>query len=112
MTAIHGEQPEGYHGVHVDCGTCTVRGRACSDCVISVLLGVPEDDPVDLAAEERSALATLAESGLLPPLRLVRPVTARTPETGDPTDDQSDDPTDDQTDYQTGEQTEEDMFGP
>lgn len=83
MTAIQGE-PDGRHdGVHVDCGTCAVRGRACSDCVISVLLGVPEDDPVDLAAEEEIALAALAESGLLPPLRLVRPVTVEEEVTDD-----------------------------
>lgn len=66
----------------MDCGQCSVRGRACSDCVISVLLGVPEDGPVsvDLAGDEREALAALAAAGLLPPLRLVHSVTTPDPE--------------------------------
>jgi hypothetical protein len=52
----------------VDCDDCRVRGPACSDCVVAVLLGTPPaafDDP------ERRALAVLADSGLVPPLRLV-----------------------------------------
>lgn len=66
----------------MDCGRCVVRGGACSDCVISVLLGMPEDRPVavDLVADERTALAALAESGLLPPLRLVESTRAPDPE--------------------------------
>lgn len=59
--------------LHVDCGTCQARGPACSDCVISVLLGAP-DEGVDLNPEERGALSALADSGVLPPLRLVTPV--------------------------------------
>lgn len=59
--------------LHVDCGTCIARGPGCSDCVISVLLG-PMPDEVVLAGEEQVALAALAASGLLPPLRLVRAV--------------------------------------
>lgn len=52
----------------IDCDTCEVRGVACSDCVVSVLLG-----PVDrVSGEARVALAVLAGSGLVPPLRLVR----------------------------------------
>lgn len=61
--------------LHVDCGTCQARGPACSDCVISVLLGAPEEG-VDLDPEEQGALSALAESGVLPPLRLVTPVAA------------------------------------
>jgi hypothetical protein len=56
--------------LYVDCATCRARGPACSDCVISVLLG-PMSDDVDLDDQERAALAAMAESGLLPPLRLV-----------------------------------------
>lgn len=51
----------------VDCESCTVRGVGCSDCVVSVLLGVP--DGLELDHEERTALAVLSEGGLLPPLR-------------------------------------------
>lgn len=58
------------HGVLVDCGTCTVRGDACSDCVVTVLLGPPGD--LTLTAEEQGALGALAGAGLVPPLRLVR----------------------------------------
>lgn len=64
----------------VDCDGCAVRGPACSDCVVSVLLGMPEvrrDEPAgarpaeDLDEAERAAIAVLAGSGLVPPLRLV-----------------------------------------
>lgn len=68
--------------LHVDCGRCALRGKACSDCVISVLLGVPDDRPVavDLVPDERAALAALAGSGLVPPLRLVESVSIPDPE--------------------------------
>lgn len=54
--------------MHIDCDRCEMRGLACSDCVVSVLLG-----PIDseLGGEERQALGVLAEAGLVPPLRLV-----------------------------------------
>jgi hypothetical protein len=55
--------------LHVDCNSCVARGDACSDCVISVLLGAPDQVELDLA--ERSALSALAEQGLVPPLRLI-----------------------------------------
>ena len=63
--------------LHVDCGSCAVRGLACQDCVVSVLLGAPGE--VDLDSSEQAAIAALADSGLVPPLRLVpgaRPVHA------------------------------------
>lgn len=68
--------------LHVDCGRCAVRDKACSDCVISVLLGVPEgrSSGVRLVPDERAALAALADSGLVPPLRLVEPTTVPDPE--------------------------------
>lgn len=61
---------------HVDCNRCVGRGAGCGDCVISVLLGVPPEAPktMDLLGEERAALKVLAESGLLPPLRMVQPI--------------------------------------
>ncbi len=77
----------------IDCGSCAVAGLACDDCVVSVLLGAPEGaatgggtrDPSDLPViplsslstvrdvedEHAAALAVLADSGLVPPLRLV-----------------------------------------
>ena len=77
----------------VDCESCEVRGNACGDCVIGVLLGVPavparrtddrsgdvvaaQDGPsgastVQLDAPEQRALAVLADQGLVPRLRLV-----------------------------------------
>lgn len=52
----------------IDCGTCTAAGAACGDCVVSLLLG-----PAELSAEHERAVAVLADTGLVPPLRLVRP---------------------------------------
>lgn len=54
----------------IDCDGCEVRGRACGDCVVSVLLGAPPTG-VEIDEDERAALAALAGSGLVPPLRLV-----------------------------------------
>lgn len=53
--------------VVIDCDECAVRGPGCRDCVVSVLLGVPET----LLKDERAALEVLAEAGLAPRLRLV-----------------------------------------
>jgi hypothetical protein len=57
--------------VLIDCDTCEVRGPACADCVVSVLLGAPP--ALDLDPAEQAAIDVLAGSGLVPPLRLVRP---------------------------------------
>lgn len=59
----------------IDCDSCVVRGLACHDCVVTVLLG-PPPELADLIIDddERRALDVLAESGLVPPLRLVTPV--------------------------------------
>jgi hypothetical protein len=82
--------------VIIDCDTCEVRGSACGDCVIGVLLGAPGAAPagpvspvvevpsgapvVQLDAPEKRALDVLADQGLVPRLRLVarptRPVTS------------------------------------
>lgn len=53
--------------VTIDCDDCAVRGSGCQDCVVSVLLGVPET----LLVDERRALEVLADVGLAPRLRLV-----------------------------------------
>lgn len=57
----------------IDCGSCAVAGLACDDCVVSALLGAPSSTATihDVADEHAVALAVLAESGLVPPLRLV-----------------------------------------
>jgi hypothetical protein len=58
--------------VIIDCDSCAVRGPACSDCVVTFVLGPPDWLVGEgLAGEEAAALAVLADSGLVPPLRLV-----------------------------------------
>jgi hypothetical protein len=84
----------------IDCDSCTVRGAACSDCVVTFLTipvrpaagwgerGRPVGaapspaaapaahdgaaHPVELDDGERAAIDVLASSGLVPPLRMVR----------------------------------------
>ena len=60
----------------IDCDSCAVRGLACHDCVVTVLLGPPPETGFD--DEERRALDVLAESGLVPRLRMVSPVDSPT----------------------------------
>jgi len=73
----------------IDCDSCAVRGPACGDCVVSVLLGQPampqratdpaaltapgrqDGGPWQIGAEDRRALAVLAAAGMVPRLRLV-----------------------------------------
>jgi hypothetical protein len=62
----------------IDCDTCTVRGDACRDCVITMILNSPPQ-PVDLDDAEQAAVGSLAAAGLLPPLRLVRPISGSDP---------------------------------
>jgi len=58
--------------VRIDCDSCLVRGLACHDCVVTVLLGPPPELGFD--DDERRALAALADGGLVPPLRMVTPM--------------------------------------
>lgn len=51
----------------IDCGSCVMRDIACDECVVTFLLG----PPATLDSQEQTALAVLAEGGLVPPLRLV-----------------------------------------
>jgi hypothetical protein len=96
----------------VDCECCEVRGLACGDCVIGVLLGppapvqfagesgggtagescngagarpdVPSGAPiVHLDAPERRAIELLADQGLIPRLRLVAGRPRRATDDGD-----------------------------
>jgi hypothetical protein len=77
-----------HSGCVIDCDTCTVRGAACADCVVSVMLGGPPDavrtpagDPgpgpdaglISLDPDAQRALAVLADAGVVPPLRMTRP---------------------------------------
>ena len=65
----------------IDCDGCAVRDLACADCVVTVLLGGPPG-VVDVDDEERRALDVLADSGLVPRLKLVPlglPKTVRPP---------------------------------
>lgn len=53
--------------VSIDCDQCAVRGPGCRDCVVSVILGMPDT----LLQDERAALDVLAEAGMAPRLKLV-----------------------------------------
>ncbi|WP_082281917.1 hypothetical protein [Mycobacterium colombiense] len=66
-TDIGTTPPESGTPVVIDCDECAVRGPGCRDCVVSVILGVPDT----LLQDERAALEVLAEVGLAPRLRLV-----------------------------------------
>ena len=54
----------------IDCDECALRDLACAECVVTVLLGAcgPAREVDDV---ERRALDVLADSGLVPRLRLV-----------------------------------------
>lgn len=56
----------------IECRSCVVRGPECHECVVSVLLGPPERTTFE--PEEQAALKVLADSGMIPPLRLVTAV--------------------------------------
>nr|WP_238354752.1 hypothetical protein [Kribbella sandramycini] len=53
-----------------------MRGPGCQDCVVTAVLGLTADPGPTLRidADEQAALAALADSGLVPPLRLVHAV--------------------------------------
>ena len=54
----------------IDCDSCAMRNLECEDCVVTVLLGGPPGR-VEVDDAERRALDVLADSGLVPRLRLV-----------------------------------------
>ena len=54
----------------IDCDGCAMRDLACSDCVVTVLLGAPPG-AVEVDDDEQAALGVLADSGLVPRLQLV-----------------------------------------
>ncbi|MBW3667553.1 MAG: hypothetical protein KY394_08180 [Actinobacteria bacterium] len=53
----------------IDCESCAMRETAaCGDCVVTYLL---DEAPVELTEATRTALANLADHGLVPGLKLV-----------------------------------------
>lgn len=53
----------------IDCDVCAMKNTSvCDDCVVSVLFQI---GPVELSDDEVTALDNLAETGLVPKLRLV-----------------------------------------
>lgn len=59
----------------IDCDNCEMRDIACDDCMVTALLGsapAEASGAVRIDESEQAALGALAESGLVPPLRLVR----------------------------------------
>jgi len=67
--------------VLIDCDACVMRGPGCRDCVVTVVLGMSAERNGELRIddEERAALDALAQSGLVPPLRLVHAVSSVEP---------------------------------
>ena len=63
----------------IDCDKCAVRGDACGNCVVTMILS-PVRRRVEWDADERRALQALADGGLLPQLRLM-PMPADLPAT-------------------------------
>jgi len=53
----------------IDCDRCAMRDIACGDCVVGTLLGLD----VEIGEPEHHALRTLADAGMVPPLRLTLP---------------------------------------
>lgn len=51
----------------IDCDSCKVREIACSDCVVTILIGPPANSEV--GAEEARVIDLLASRGMIPPLR-------------------------------------------
>jgi hypothetical protein len=69
--------------VLIDCDACVMRGPGCRDCVVTVVLGLTAEPAPELRIDddERAALDVLAQSGLVPPLRLVHAVSSIEPDT-------------------------------
>lgn len=67
----------------IDCESCEMRSIACDDCMVTALLGTaPGSGDLDIDEGESAALGVLADSGLVPPLRLVVPDAAGPRATG------------------------------
>jgi hypothetical protein len=64
--------------VLIDCDACAMKGPGCQECVVTVVLGFAAERSGSLRIDddEMAALNTLADSGLVPPLRLVHAVSS------------------------------------
>jgi hypothetical protein len=64
--------------VLIDCDACVMKGPGCQDCVVTVVLGFAAERSRSLRIDddELAALDALADSGLVPPLRLVHAVSS------------------------------------
>jgi hypothetical protein len=64
--------------VLIDCDACVMKGPGCQDCVVTVVLGFAAERSGSLRIDddELAALDALADSGLVPPLRLVHAVSS------------------------------------
>ena len=62
----------------IDCDACAMKGPGCQDCVVTVVLGFAAERAGNLRIDddELAALDALADSGLVPPLRLVHAVSS------------------------------------
>jgi len=67
--------------VLIDCDACVMKGPGCQDCVVTVVLGFSAERSGSLRIDddEKAALDALADSGLVPPLRLVHAVNSIEP---------------------------------
>ena len=74
--------------VLIDCDACVMKGPGCQDCVVTVVLAISAEragsaersGTLRIDDDERAALDALAESGLVPPLRLVHAVSSIEPD--------------------------------
>ena len=55
----------------IDCGSCTQKPVACSDCVVTLFLSMPSLDG-ELQTPESDAISVLAQVGLVPKLRMTK----------------------------------------
>jgi len=75
--------------VLIDCEACVMKGPGCQDCVVTVVLAFSTErassaersGSLRIDDDEKAALDALAESGLVPPLRLVHAVSSVDPNT-------------------------------
>ena len=60
----------------IDCESCSVRGNACRDCVVTVILN-NSARAIEFDEAEQLAVGTLAAVGLVPPLRLMSDIASQ-----------------------------------
>ena len=56
--------------IAISCDDCDLQGTdACSDCLVTFVLGRDPDDAVVIDADEQRTLRSLSRAGLVPSLR-------------------------------------------